>query len=68
MILGRPHIVGSSRYTQDKYVREVHTGPPNAVNQMEERPNKAARQECEDMKFTERDAHWVHHPHHDVLV
>ena len=60
--------MGSSRHTQDRYVREAHTGPTIVMNQIEEQPNKVTRRECEDVTFTKRDARWVHHPHHDALV
>ena len=35
---------------------------------MEEQPYKFFRRECKDITFTEQDACWVHHPHHDALV
>ena len=57
VIFGEPHIAGSLRHTQDKYAREACTGPSITMNRMEERFNKAARRECKDITFIERDTH-----------
>lgn len=68
MIFGKPHITGDSRHTQDRYAREMHTDPIVTIHCMEERPYKSFRREFMGITFTEQDALWVCHLHHDALV
>ncbi|XP_060968820.1 uncharacterized protein LOC133036288 [Cannabis sativa] len=67
-IIGRPHIAGDSRKSQERYARESKDKPLTNVNNLSERPEKLFKRECDDITFMESDARWVHHPHSDALV
>ncbi|XP_060969647.1 uncharacterized protein LOC115717912 [Cannabis sativa] len=67
-IIGRPHIAGDSRKSQERYAREAKDKPLTNVNNLSERPEKLFKRECDDITFMESDARWVPDTHSDALV
>jgi len=68
LIVGGPHVGGTSRSAQKSYVREAYAGPRQILFTAEQRPNKIAKSSSEPITFTAEDARWVMYPHNDPLV
>ena len=66
-ISGGPHIAGSGRNTQKRYVNELKTGDGSPYKP-KPRALKQQRVESQPITFTEDDASQVQFPHNDPLV
>ena len=67
-IFDGPHFVKETRGAQNRYLREAKERLLMNANSLDKLPAKQFRGEVDDITFSDKDAHHVHHPHCDTLV
>ncbi|XP_031275673.1 uncharacterized protein LOC116134124 [Pistacia vera] len=65
VIFGRPHLVGNSQGSQERYARVVLHDPIRMMSTMQ-RPPKVRKEE--EISFSEKDAARLYHPYDDALI
>ncbi|XP_062089648.1 uncharacterized protein LOC133796185 [Humulus lupulus] len=68
MICGRPHLVGNSGKSLERYPRFLRHKQDEDVLAVQERTPKQPRYECEPITFSEEHTSHVHHLDNDPLV